>query len=422
MLYGGHSWGSGLLALTARVLGPRAVPYAEGGHGWQSMHLGNRMPGQRFCDRGASHHGRGVWGPCVVWAMRSFFFFNSSPRALMRGSSIARCKPGGRRPSSFELRQKRRLLEGSQFFVVLEATPKRTSHILGVLPPPRKRKKKREPATGRTKPGTCATAPCAWPRSRGSVATRPRPADASRRGSNWWLSQKDFLVFPPGFQTRDGPHTKGGDNKKDKNKENKTSTLLVTKLVTLSCEELRELTNSTVREYHQTYYRLLSFLFFLLGFRSRKALWCLGGQTKNEHADRPDNLCVIVTGQVPFKQLCEACAPTVAAIRGCPALPPMERRGAGGAGGAGSVGCRRCWRCWRGGRRVWGTEALFFGGAAAHRAAGSEAWTEAPVQAVRCCVAPRRMEFPAEDETTGAVCELCWHGPGTGGLDHLSPM
>ncbi len=23
-----------------------------------------------------------------------------------------------------------------------------------------------------------------------------------------------------------------------------------------------------------------------------------------------------------------------------------------------------------------------------------------------------RMEFPAEDESTGAICELCWHGPG----------
>ena len=25
-----------------------------------------------------------------------------------------------------------------------------------------------------------------------------------------------------------------------------------------------------------------------------------------------------------------------------------------------------------------------------------------------------RMEFPAEDESTGAICELCWHGPGRG--------
>ena len=24
-----------------------------------------------------------------------------------------------------------------------------------------------------------------------------------------------------------------------------------------------------------------------------------------------------------------------------------------------------------------------------------------------------RMEFPAEDESTGAICELCWQGPGT---------
>ena len=23
-----------------------------------------------------------------------------------------------------------------------------------------------------------------------------------------------------------------------------------------------------------------------------------------------------------------------------------------------------------------------------------------------------RIEFPAEDESTGAICELCWHGPG----------
>ncbi|CAJ1372204.1 unnamed protein product [Effrenium voratum] len=107
-------------------------------------------------------------------------------------------------------------------------------------------------------------------------------------------------------------------------------------------KELRELTNSTVREYHQTYYR-------------------------------PDNLCVIVTGQVPFKQLCEACAPTVAAIRGCPALPPMERP------------------------------------------FSSEVPRPTEQQEVR-------MEFPAEDETTGAVCELCWHGPDWSDLESVTAL
>ncbi|CAE7223586.1 unnamed protein product [Symbiodinium natans] len=99
-------------------------------------------------------------------------------------------------------------------------------------------------------------------------------------------------------------------------------------------KELRELTNKTVQEYHGAYYR-------------------------------PDNLCVIVTGQVDFKDLCEACRPTVAAITASDRiqkLPPLERPFSGSV----------------------------------------------PKPKDQQIV---RMEFPAEDETSGGVVELCWPGP-----------
>jgi len=99
-------------------------------------------------------------------------------------------------------------------------------------------------------------------------------------------------------------------------------------------KELRELTNKTVQEYHKSYYR-------------------------------PENLCVIVTGQVGFTELCEACAPVVESIQKSGrirALPPLEK---------------------------------------------PFSTPVAPLDAQ----AEVRIEFPAEDETNGAICELCWHGP-----------
>ncbi|CAE7520442.1 unnamed protein product [Symbiodinium sp. CCMP2592] len=99
-------------------------------------------------------------------------------------------------------------------------------------------------------------------------------------------------------------------------------------------KELRDLTNKTVQDYHTAYYR-------------------------------PDNLCVIVTGQVDFKDLCQACQPTVASILASERiqkLPPLERPFSGPV--------------------------------------------PMPKEQQRV-----RMEFPAEDETSGGVVELCWPGP-----------
>eukprot|EP00927_Polykrikos_kofoidii_P013205 TRINITY_DN15735_c0_g1_i1.p1 TRINITY_DN15735_c0_g1~~TRINITY_DN15735_c0_g1_i1.p1 ORF type:complete len:1115 (+),score=199.42 TRINITY_DN15735_c0_g1_i1:60-3404(+) len=99
-------------------------------------------------------------------------------------------------------------------------------------------------------------------------------------------------------------------------------------------KELRELTNEMVRECHNTYYR-------------------------------PDNLCVIVTGQVDYTELCQAAAPVVESIKQCErmkALSPLVRP------------------CTLPVPRP-----------------------EAPAMV--------KIEFPAEDETNGALCELAWHGP-----------
>ncbi|CAK9022306.1 Uncharacterized protein C05D11.1 [Durusdinium trenchii] len=106
-------------------------------------------------------------------------------------------------------------------------------------------------------------------------------------------------------------------------------------------KELRELTNATVRDYHKSYYR-------------------------------PDNFCVIVTGQVPWLGLLKACAPTVASIKKShfKGLPAMERPFSSAVPGVSQQ------------------------------------------QEVR-------MTFPAEDESTGAICELCWHGPGWSDLENV---
>jgi len=99
-------------------------------------------------------------------------------------------------------------------------------------------------------------------------------------------------------------------------------------------KELRELTNQMVRDYHGKYYR-------------------------------PDNLCVIVTGQVDYTALCEACAPVVESIgqsERMKSLPAFDRPFS----------------------------------------------SPVPRPDAQQLV---RMEFPAEDETTGAIGELCWHGP-----------
>ncbi|CAE7907332.1 unnamed protein product [Symbiodinium necroappetens] len=99
-------------------------------------------------------------------------------------------------------------------------------------------------------------------------------------------------------------------------------------------KELRDLTNKTVQDYHSAYYR-------------------------------PDNLCVIVTGQVDFKDLCQACQPTVASIMASERiqkLPALERPFSGPV--------------------------------------------PMPKEQQRV-----RMEFPAEDETSGGVVEMCWPGP-----------
>lgn len=106
-------------------------------------------------------------------------------------------------------------------------------------------------------------------------------------------------------------------------------------------KELRELTNATVRDYHKAYYR-------------------------------PDNFCVIVTGQVPLRDLLTACAPTVETIRTSrfKSLPPMVRPFS----------------------------------------------TEVPRPDKQQEV---RLEFPAEDESTGAICELCWHGPEWSDLENV---
>mmetsp|Transcript_124672 Transcript_124672/g.233120 ORF Transcript_124672/g.233120 Transcript_124672/m.233120 type:complete len:1137 (-) Transcript_124672:25-3435(-) len=99
-------------------------------------------------------------------------------------------------------------------------------------------------------------------------------------------------------------------------------------------KELRELNNETIRNYHKDYYR-------------------------------PENLCVIVTGQVDESALCEAMAPVVESIKKSEkikALPEFERP--------------------------------FSSPVPKPEKAKTE-----------------RIEFPAEDEKTGAVCEFAWHGP-----------
>jgi len=108
-------------------------------------------------------------------------------------------------------------------------------------------------------------------------------------------------------------------------------------------KELRELTNATVQNYHKAYYR-------------------------------PQNLCVIVTGQVDLVKLCEACAPVIESIH-----------------------------------------------SASMAAAPAERPFSSPV--------PRpetqqeiRMEFPAEDEKTGAICELAWHGPAWEDIDAITAL
>ena len=80
---------------------------------------------------------------------------------------------------------------------------------------------------------------------------------------------------------------------------------------------------------------------------------------------RPDNLCVIVTGQVGFKDLCDAAAPVIESIRRSErfqTLAPLERP---------------------------------FSSPVPRPSEHHEG----------------RIEFPAEDEKNGAICELCWHGP-----------
>eukprot|EP00931_Biecheleriopsis_adriatica_P076118 TRINITY_DN49867_c0_g1_i1.p1 TRINITY_DN49867_c0_g1~~TRINITY_DN49867_c0_g1_i1.p1 ORF type:complete len:1112 (+),score=214.51 TRINITY_DN49867_c0_g1_i1:67-3402(+) len=99
-------------------------------------------------------------------------------------------------------------------------------------------------------------------------------------------------------------------------------------------KELRELTNSMVRTYHGEYYR-------------------------------PDNLCVIVTGQVSCRELCEAVKPTVESVvasKRLMSLPKMEQP------------------------------------------------FSSPVPKPSASYL-EQIEFPAEDEATGALCEMCWHGP-----------
>eukprot|EP00913_Durusdinium_trenchii_P008765 g8231.t1 len=94
-----------------------------------------------------------------------------------------------------------------------------------------------------------------------------------------------------------------------------------------------------------------------------------GGRLK---AGTPDNFCVIVTGQVPWLGLLKACAPTVASIKKShfKGLPAMERPFSSAVPGVSQQ------------------------------------------QEVR-------MTFPAEDESTGAICELCWHGPGWSDLENV---
>lgn len=99
-------------------------------------------------------------------------------------------------------------------------------------------------------------------------------------------------------------------------------------------KELRELTNKTIIDYHKAYYR-------------------------------PDNLCVIVTGQVDYSELCQAAAPVVESIKQserikalCPLVRPFTM---------------------------------------------PVPKPEAP--------AVVKIDFPAEDEKNGAIIEFAWHGP-----------
>jgi Zn-dependent M16 (insulinase) family peptidase len=99
-------------------------------------------------------------------------------------------------------------------------------------------------------------------------------------------------------------------------------------------KELRELKNQAIRDYHTAYYR-------------------------------PENLCVIVTGQIDYKELCEAVAPVVDSILNSEkikALPPFQRPFA--------------------------------------------SQVPKPEEAKEVCI-----EFPAEDESSGAMVDFAWLGP-----------
>lgn len=99
-------------------------------------------------------------------------------------------------------------------------------------------------------------------------------------------------------------------------------------------EELRKLTSDMVRDYHGAYYR-------------------------------PENLCVIITGQASCKDLCTAMRPVVEAIKQSKRIKALP--------------------------------------AFAKPFTMPVPKPEAPVNV--------RLEFPAEDEKTGAICYFAWHGP-----------
>ncbi|CAK0856196.1 unnamed protein product [Prorocentrum cordatum] len=110
-------------------------------------------------------------------------------------------------------------------------------------------------------------------------------------------------------------------------------------------KELRDLTNKMVIDYHRTYYR-------------------------------PDNLCVIVTGQADGKELCEACAPVVASIKESErirSLPPFQKPFS----------------------------------------------SELPKPQGEVT---ERIDFPAEDEKTGAIVEFAWHGPRWGNHENITAL
>jgi Zn-dependent M16 (insulinase) family peptidase len=99
-------------------------------------------------------------------------------------------------------------------------------------------------------------------------------------------------------------------------------------------KELRDITNKQIQDYHTSYYR-------------------------------PENLCVIVTGQVDYTEFCEACAPVVESILASEkikALPPFKRP-----------------------------------------FASPVPFPKAPKM--------QKIEFPAEDEKSGAMVNFAWSGP-----------